>query len=564
MKLHNAVPLAFVLLSVGVHSYVRQEVLSARNLRSTSQEDFEQLFHLNEHDSHHQDPSHGKHAEEHGHHGTKHDHHEEEHGQHAAEHGHHNEAHHGEEHGHHDEAHHGEEHGHHGGDHNGEAFDHGGNPVYHHEIGSPESFALACFLMGGVGALMFVFYLVHSKHLRTATWRVMNMTVSIFIAVLIYATLKMVIVEYFKPNFYELIAITLVSFVFLFVGTHALLFKLMRGDPEQLRAVGTLMAHITGFAAMYGFADCREVEYFEELSGTGIVLLICTTCTTIGLLCYIMNRLMKDTARAVGEDGEANEIDEQEERWIEICSETDDDVFCLATSFLLVLYIRYVIRGTVMPYEPGKVGFIEQIHATKLLMVAAFFGALVVFGQVMIIKYSDVLGANEFDKRCTENLQHLNSMTMAWCVLFWAEWQLYVSGWESTVIGGCLVIAVCLTILSFAGVVVFTFVKEHLHQRLAKRAIGSLELALGVLAGFSWERAFDVGFEEIEHAFTHHIETPMAPHVAVTVLSIILLMIVLPAWRYHILPKTMRLEEAEEKATAREEAREEQEAAMKR
>jgi hypothetical protein len=457
---------------------------------------------------------------------------------------------HGHEHGHEE---HGDHHGEHGavgetvqglglGEHPEELGEH---PEEHgdlgHEAGGAESFALACFLMGGVAAQMFLFYLVNNKELETATWRVLNMTVSIFVAVLLYGTIKMTIIEFLKPDFYALIGITLAMFVLFFVGTHALLYSMMRGDPTQLRAAGTIMAHITGFAGMYGFADCKEIDFFEELSGFGILLLIMVTCFVIVSMCYVMDNIMDRTARASGG------VDEDEELWMEICNETDDDVFCLAVSFLTVLYIRYQIRGHVMPYEPGKVGDVQQEHCTKLLLVSIAFALLVFAGQIVIMKYHEVLSSTEFNKRCVANLQHLNSMLMAWSFLFWAEWQLYVIGWERTVMGATLLLALLLTLLSFTGVVVFTFIREHLHKKLAKRAIGSLEVALGVLAGFSWERAFDVGFEEIEHAFAHQHGSLIPGYAAVTLLSFVLLCIVTPAWRYHILPKSMLLEETQEK-----------------
>merc|ERR1719174_3273266 len=87
-----------------------------------------------------------------------------------------------------------------------------------------------------------------------------------------------------------------------------------------------------------------------------------------------------------------------------------------------------------------------------------------------------------------------------------------------------------------------------------QRALKSLELSLGILIGFSWERAFDVGFEQIEL----HMEMTMGhktwAHQAmasllVSTMSIGLFAIVGPAWRYHILPKALQLQDKDTPAS---------------
>jgi len=367
------------------------------------------------------------------------------------------------------------------------------------------------------------------------------MTVSIFVAVLLYGTLKMVILHILEPGFHATIGITLVLFVLFFIGTYALLFHLKGGDEMQLHAYSTVAGHICGFAAMYGFTDCQEVEMFEALETKGFVLLICSTAAIISILTCAMDKVMQRVAAGDGV------VDEGEKRWIETCDETADDVFCLAISFLCVAFVRYLILGRVQAYEPGKLGDVSQAHANTLLLVVIGFLCLVAGGSLAIIKHPR-LSATDFDKRITLNLQHLNSMIMAWSILFWAEWQLYVLGWESTIIGGCLVVAVLLTVFSFASVFLLSYMSTFIQGGHGeRRTMKSLELALGVLVGFSWERAFDVGFEEIEHTLHHRIHLGVPPVATVTFLSLVLLIIVAPAWRFHILPKAAHLEEKVEK-----------------
>jgi len=413
------------------------------------------------------------------------------------------------------------------------------------EAAEAESFALAVFLMGGVSSLMFVFYLVNSSHqgIKATTWRVMNMTVSIFVAVLMYGTIKLFLLELmssskgfsvFGGSKINMWVLELTLFVVLYLGTHGLLFKLKEGDKARLVAFSTVAGHMSGFAAMYGFADTAEREMIEKLEAHGIVLIIIGSALIMGLLALVMGKVMNKISNADGI------MDEAEIEWIDTCNETDDDVFCLASSFLIVLLIRFLIRGKAMPYEPGKVGDVTQTDANFLLATVFGFIALVGAGTAYITKKDRRLHeTSAFEKRATTLVQHLISMCMAWSFLFWAEWQLYVWGWESTIIGGALVVAVFSSVSCFACVYLLNYLEEHLEGKMARKALKSMELALGVCVGFSWERAFDVGFEEIEHSLEHRFNMYFRPVVYVAGLSLVLLAIVAPAWRLYILPKTM-------------------------
>jgi len=417
---------------------------------------------------------------------------------------------------------------------------------------STESFAISCLLLGVVGALMFVFYLVHSRHMgvKLATWRVLSMTASIFTAVLLYGTLKMLLIVAFEPSPMVSVAIILTVFVTFYVATHGILFLLKDGCTkstnawENLEAAGTILAHMSGFAAMYGFADCFELEVVKENGAGGLALLIVASSIFIVVLSSLVEKVMQKVALV---DGNA---DEDEKKWMEQCSETDDDVFCLASSFLVVLFLCYLILGRVMPYMPGKMGEITQYQANILLGCG--------IGFVLLIK-TWTLGfsfLNRQGHRIKDIGLHMINMMMAWTFLFWAEWQLYVWGWESTVIGGALVVAFFLTIASFSVVLLLDAYSRsqargasRSSNRDVKKTVRSLELALGVLVGFSWERAFDVGFEEIEHTLEHNpkINIPIPHWAGVAIMSFVLLIIVAPAWRLYIMPKAERLEEQEQR-----------------
>merc|ERR1719162_400939 len=75
-------------------------------------------------------------------------------------------------------------------------------------------------------------------------------------------------------------------------------------------------------------------------------------------------------------------VDEEEKEWMETCEETTDDVFCLSTSFLIVLMLQYLIRGKAENYESGEYGDVTQSHANKMLAAALLSAILVAGGAV--------------------------------------------------------------------------------------------------------------------------------------------------------------------------------------
>lgn len=403
----------------------------------------------------------------------------------------------------------------------------------HHHAPDDESLSLAYLLIGGVGALMVVFHFAscRSLEIKLATWRVLNMTLSIFVAVLLYGTLKEFIVHTFEPSHRAMVVTTLAIFVIFFVGSHVVLFKLKGGDPTQLQAWGTILAHMCGFAAMYSFADL-QILHSLEVGFWGYFLMVGAAAVIIGALSYASDRAMKRVASADGT------MDEDELKWIETCEEADDDIFCLAVSFLIVLFFRYAIMRHPQAYEAGRADHVTQSNANRLLACSVGFALLVLLGAIAMKKVQSRIRTPRA-RRFANIVQHLNSMIMAWSFLFWAEWQLYVSGWKETVIGGCLVISIFMTMYGFLCVFFLNFVEHHFRaNKSLQRAMTSLELALGVLIGFSWERAFDVGFEEIYLKF----EGQSGGSVIVALMSLALIAVVGPAWRYHILPKVEMLE----------------------
>jgi len=306
---------------------------------------------------------------------------------------------------------------------------------------------------------------------------------------------------------------------------------------------------------MYGFADSQEVE----LLGTYgiIVAIVVASIFILGLSFFMRSVMAKVEARDIlDSNGDARQVEEEDQKWVDTCEEAEDDVFSLTVGFLIVLLLRNMIRGEVQAYEPGKIGAVTQSEANKLLMCSGVATLLVIVGA--ICPMHELIGESHLRKRALTNVQHLNSMVMAWGLLFWAEWQLYVSGWEHTTMGGCIVVAISVSTGAFISVILLSAIPTaHTANKFGKRAAKSIVLALGLLIGFTWERAFDVAFEELEEHYAEHHSSKWLGHAIVTCVSLVLTAIVAPAWRHYILPRALEENHAPKVQKAHESAQSE-------
>lgn len=81
---------------------------------------------------------------------------------------------------------------------------------------------------------------------------------------------------------------------------------------------------------------------------------------------------------------------------------------------------------------------------------------------------------------------------------------------------------------------------------VAQKMIQQLIFSCGVLIGSGWERSFDVAIETVvKNVVPDERQIFLSVFVKV-VISVMLTLIVLPAWRWYIVPTILELEEAEE------------------
>lgn len=410
----------------------------------------------------------------------------------------------------------------------------GGNQAQSHEEIPKSAIAVSWMLMGAVVFIMMLFYLVHShrKGIQGNTWRTLNSTVSIFAAVLVYTHIKSSVaflLDLHTQDEATEVDFGFAMFMFFFVMSSVDLFFLRRKGREiELLALGTLMSHITAFAAIDAFGELQELTWVKR-SGVLVTLVVPLAAVSLLFLEFISYKIR---GYVVNRD---DRIDEEEAKWLEQTVETENDVHSICIGFLMMQTFRYYITGRMQSVEPGvPPPDTSHTQVTMLFVFSLVTGIAAFFATVYVnrLKREDHNIPTHI-RRLMKLGQLFLSMTMAWCLLYWGEWVTYTAfGFNGPRMCGVLLVALLLSAICCVTIIGLDHVGDHMHVGKGRKAMRNFELALGVVVGFSWEKCFDLALENIVESLEWHQAISRVVLLATTLVT------VLPAWLWYVLPKT--------------------------
>lgn len=286
-----------------------------------------------------------------------------------------------------------------------------------------------------------------------------------------------------------------------------------------MHGVSEISAHVTGFAAMFGFAGLMRLYagLWWTLAVIGIALV------TLASLSVLAGKVRGCVHGTKSED----------ERWEEAVEEAEDDCTALCLSFIIVAAIRAYIRGRLQPYNPEE--------APSGITLAQCFILL-----ACILSCFAIALALAFMKRWT----HKRSTTRRWVKIFKTtfmfascfgsifaiDWFMYTLGFEGPRIEACLTGALLLTFWAMLMLFLVDFIADRMPQGKDQKMLRYIILSLGVLVGFAWEKAFDIAMEDIAHSGSL---LGMQPGITTQLIGVLLCAVVLPAWYMYILPKAI-------------------------
>jgi len=416
--------------------------------------------------------------------------------------------------------------------------------------------AISTMLLGCIGFQMSLFYLVNwpDHDIKRIAWQVISSCISIFVAVLLFQGFNEVIEDYVIEGGSEIweVCIDIAQMLFwlscmqlMLAITSGAINELWGGHSPPMREVevnvkslAKLLSHITGFSAINAFGSVQQTY----LSRSPMFALI---IVPIGLTCLFVMYHGYDIVREKVSLSDDNEIDEYELKWDEETEDSENDVAGLSLSFLTVQALRFAIGGTlpnVEGLEAHASGTSHDFHQWgALLLCGVVFGIL----DTIAIKHEVFLGkSGERTERLWQIIRNYFTFGSAWCSFYGVMW-----AFSHTPLGeqkAMLQVIVALAVSGIAFISVFVMDKVLDHDvfgedsHTAHHILDEIILATCVLVGFSWEQSFDNAVSVVANS---SLKNHMPSAVIKLGMSLFLVAIVFPAWRFFILPKELELAE---------------------
>lgn len=328
-----------------------------------------------------------------------------------------------------------------------------------------------------------------------------------------------------------------------------------------MKCWGTLFAHMSGFAAINAGGTMQHLEFFGSKWYLSLAPLFINQIFIICLFTGFkkMRTAMNAEAIKAGRAGKRAAMFDEE------VMDSENDISSLAGSYLLVASIRYALIGI----QPNMLGEIEG--ETPWHSVYALYSVglvLTCLGVLLILIKSRMTAAVTSEAEAAEieespTIRALNIMSgmlgmgFAWSALYASrtvfEKEPFLDRHHIGMgtIAGRVLLALVLSVVSMVIIFGLDVVGDFFAarsppgQNTGAPIIIQIVSAKSILVGFSWEHAFDGGVEAISSVTS-------SPMIAETCLAAAVFLVVVPAWRRHILTKSMVLNEYYRLQTANE------------
>lgn len=427
--------------------------------------------------------------------------------------------------------------------------------------------AVAVMLLGSVAVVMSLFYLVNHQDddMRQYSWSVISSTIAIFTAVLMFEAINGIINKLMEIHGLHIgtslvvmrYLMVFVWFVFLqVVLAHIAHFNEIQGgnpgdDPSQkrkdnaevllqMKCWGTLLAHITGFAAVHAGGELQHLDCF---SGSPSVALL-PVFVSFGLLSIFF--CISDAIR------HRFVSNERVDMWNEITEEAENDIAALGLSFLCGQVMRFQF-GHNLPNVKGLEPHSVIHDSTYIYSLLGCSAGCAVLSVIILLASGGI--------RRLLVCQQVAGFTFAWCMFYASKEAIAQGVWNMADQTGephldknsvCMRVILACLLSCFALLIIFVldfFEDMDATGEAADKAIKNIINAIGILVGFSWEQAFEGGVEII--AETTRQRGPWYPIMTNFLLAITLAGGIIPAWRVYILKNTGFNPHVEEAKVAR-------------
>lgn len=378
---------------------------------------------------------------------------------------------------------------------------------------------MSALLFGAVAFVMVIFYLVNSraKLIRETTWDVINLSVSIFVAVLSYNVVSRLInlagglkeeeegTALLTCKFLQLIGWWLFVVIVLFI---------MKDNLLQSKAHGTIGGHILGFAAISAFGNLAQSGWFNESPWRVLlVLLIYFVVFTMLFFSSYVVRVIFEKVAPDDEDGM--------DTWHDQVKDTGTDFFSMGTAFLIVFFIRWKLHDDKIVTIDGELG-VATDKAWILIGLGWIF--VIIAGLVHVGHHYVPHGAMDYVSTTT-------SITAAFLLIFGYMWKLGDAGHSE--LSGQVSVVVTLCAIAVCFILLVTWVKNY---NIPRKILKAGHTAMALAVGLGWEKVFDKAMDGFAEKISSKA-TPGREQLTVIFLTAALICVVFPGWMLYILPK---------------------------
>lgn len=375
-------------------------------------------------------------------------------------------------------------------------------------------------ILGSLSFIMSIFYLVNSASplVNKTAWDIVSGTSSILVAVLTYNSVNKAInmvlgITKEAEEEREVAATWEEVVVYALMGVFWSTFVSMglffcTSSPLHLRALGTVGGHILGFAYIHtngAICTLPEVEKSQWL-----VFLVCICYLT--LFPPILSLSMTLPSKLIMASGLVSE--RSAKIWYEQAWETSIESFVMCGSFLLSMWVRFVISGHAPPLGRVRMAHSYEEDVRMLLVCLFCFVTAAVLTRYHESRYGEI----------AEVTSHVFAMTGAWVLLFVIHWVIYID-WKNT-FSGDTVVALTNSMCAIVGILVCYMLRRGF--AFTRRSLRGALVGFAIAVGLSWEHVFDNSIESFEVTGINDMNTIMAEWVLIVILT--------PAWMLYMLP----------------------------
>jgi len=434
--------------------------------------------------------------------------------------------------------------------------------------------SMAATLLGSISFIMTLFYFTNwpDPDIKQYSWEIISSTISIFCAVLGFSCfndlMEAYVIDRYHLDPFQTWVADILHMLFWFTCLQGLLayfsgaitmdFDLIKDNKEELeeelegrelnmKCYATLMAHLTGFASINAWGQMQQLPTFRQtpLMAMGAVPLAWLGQLTLQrITAWIRERV------CMGDDGEKDPF---EEMWDDETEEAENDVMGLTISFMTVNAWRYCIIGC-LPNNEGKEKppacrpddfYHHSDYEKALLWGSAFIFTMCVFTMhytiPAVFKRSFLPGIPaKLAERIVWVLATGVSMCFSWCTFYGVQMCLASFGLFK---GEDELLSVVLALLCSMGVFACMIPLDWLADQdwtddRCDEGIRATMDAFALLVGFAWEQCFDESVDSLAQSTQGW--RYLNPHSAKFLLSTFCAGLLVPAWKWYMLPFIMK------------------------